>query len=316
MINFSGNSFRYYFLICVLVFAVNSGCAREDRDQADLTASKETADSQKELEEASDEMLSSFSVSGYTKGGKKQWDLAGKSADIMAEEIKLTDVTSKIYGKKTQMKIVADEGSLNRIDNNVHLEKNVKATTDDGATLTTDSLDWDAQKELLTSDAPVEIERGMMKARGRGLIAQPVSNLVQLKKDVTVELSLEEASDSAQKQGPTIITCDGSLEVEYENNLAIFQDNVKVEDVRGEIFADKMNVHFSAQEQDDKQLAGMEGMGIEKVVATGNVEIHRGANITYSQKAVYDTDTGKLTLTGRPKLVIYSTEDFSQLMGN
>jgi len=58
----------------------------------------------------------------------------------------------------------------------------------------------------------------------------------------------------------------------------------------------------------------MEGMGIEKVIATGDVQIHHGNNITYSQKAVYDTDTGKLTLTGRPKLVIYSTEDFTQLM--
>ena len=310
------NGKTFYFVICALVFVINSGCSQENKTQSQLSTPEEDSGSPTELEEASDEMLSSFSLSGYTKGGKKQWDLAGQSADIMTEEIKLTDVTGKVYGKEVNMTIVADEGILNRLDNNVHLEKNVKATTDDGATLTTDSLDWDAQNELLTSEVPVWIERGMMQARGTGLMAQPMSNLVQLKKDVTVELSLQQTADSAQKQGPTVITCDGPLEVEYENNLAIFQDNVKVKDERGEIFADKMDVYFAAQAQGDKQLKGTEGMGIEKVVAVGDVEIHHGANITYSQKAVYEADTGKLTLTGQPKLVIYSREGFSQLTGN
>ncbi|MCQ9208545.1 MAG: LPS export ABC transporter periplasmic protein LptC [Omnitrophica bacterium] len=292
------------------------GCAGEEQGPRGLALPEKASGSKEELEESPDEMLSSFSLSGYTKGGKKQWDLAGKSADIMTEEIKLTDITSKVYGKSTDMTIVADEGSLNRVDNNVHLEKNVKATTDDGATLTTDSLDWDAQNGVLTSEVPVEIVRGMIRARGIGLIAQPALNMVQLKKDVTVQLSLDEPADSAQRQGHIVITSDGPLKVEYENNLAIFHDNVKVKDNRGEIFAERIDIYFSTQAQGDEQLAGMGGMGIEKVIATGDVEIHRGANITYSQKAVYDTDTGKLTLTGQPKLVIYSTEDFSQLMGN
>ena len=259
-------------------------------------------------------MISSFRVCGYTKGGKKQWDLEGKSADIMTEEIQLMDVTGRVYGKEVNMTVVADKGNLNRVDNYVHLEKNVLATTDDGATLTTDRLDWDAQNQKIVSDAPVWIKRGMMEASGTGIVAQPALSLVELKKDVTVKLSPEEAG-KAELFPPTVITCAGPLEVEYENNLAIFHENVKVEDNRGEIFADKMDVYFSAQEKKSKQMQGMEGMGVDKIVATGDVEIHHGGNITYSQKAVYDTETGKLTLTGQPKLVIYSTESLSQLMG-
>lgn len=304
------------------------GCAKTNQQEAQvLKQTKQASVSQEESEEGSDEMLSSFSLSGYGKGGKKQWDLEGKSADIMTEEIKLTDVTSKVYGKEMDMTITADRGSLNRINNSVHLEKNVRATTDDGATLCTDYLDWDAQNEELTSQAPVHIERGMMEASGTGMVGKPEANFVELKKDVTVTLSLRGADVQAEKQDtaragalevlePTVINCDGPLEVEYQNNLAIFYDNVKVKDSRGEIFADKMDVHFSTESEQSKQIEGLEGMGIEKIVATGDVEIHHGSNITYSQKAVYDTATGKVTLTGQPKLVIYSTEDFAQLMGS
>ena len=290
------------FLICIIVLSV-AGCAQENKGQAKSAPPAELSDSQKEMEEASEEMLSSFSVSGYAKGGKKQWDLEGKSADIMSEEIKITDVTGKIYGKDTNMTIVADEGSLNRVNSNVHLEKDVLVTSDDGVTMTADYLDWDAQGERLSSESPVWIKRGMMQAYGTGIIARPVLNLVELKKDVTVKMPPH-----------TIITCDGPLEVDYQDNLAVFRDEVKVKDERGEIFADKMDVYFARQAEESKQMQGMEGMGIEKVIATGDVEIHHGSNITYSRKAVYDTDTGKLTLTGQPKLVIYSTEDFSRLM--
>ncbi|UCB57444.1 MAG: LPS export ABC transporter periplasmic protein LptC [Candidatus Omnitrophota bacterium] len=285
------SSGRILIFVCIVSLLV-SGCAREDKVEV-----------KRELEEAPDEMLSVFSLSGYTKGGKKEWDLEGKSADISLEEIKLKDVTAKLYGKDTNMTIVADKGSLNRLNNSVHLEKDVVVTSDDGATLTTDYLDWDAEAQRLASEAPVWIKRGMMEAAGIGITAQPVLNQVELKKDVTVKMSLG-----------TTITCKGVLAVDYQKNLAIFQDNVKVKDKRGEIFADKMDICFATQNEEEKQLEGMEGMGIEKVTAVGSVQIHRADNITYSERAVYDTNEGRLTLTGQPKLVIYSTKDFSQLM--
>jgi len=301
---------RYLALIFIFFVSLSAaGCAQENKSQTESAPAQEVSDSQKELEEAPDEQFSSFSVSGYGTGGKKEWDLEGKSADIMSEEIQMSDVTGKVYGEKTNITIVADEGNLNRLDNSVYLEKNVLATTEDGATLAADYLDWDAQNEKLSSEAPVEIKRGMMQAEGTGLIAEPELNLVQLKKDVTVKISRPFSPT-------TVITCDGPLDVDYENNLAIFYENVKVNDNRGEIFADKMNVYFSTEDEQAQQVPGMEGVGIEKIVATGEVEIHHGSNISYSEKAVYDTATGKVTLTGRPKLVIYSTEEFGQMMGS
>jgi hypothetical protein len=41
-------------------------------------------------------------------------------------------------------------------------------------------------------------------------------------------------------------------------------------------------------------------------VAEGNVKIVRGQDVSYSEKAIYDTENKKISLIGRPKLVIYS----------
>ncbi|MFH1045835.1 MAG: LPS export ABC transporter periplasmic protein LptC [Candidatus Omnitrophota bacterium] len=332
---------------CILLSLAMVGCGTADgrKDPAKVAMEAELAQVE-EMQSASDETLSSFSVSGYTAGGKKQWDLEGSSADVMEQDIKLNEVKGKVYGDSTNMTIVADEGILNKTDNNVHLEKNVKATTDDGAVMTTDYLDWDSQSQKLSSDAPVQIERGTMKAQGTGLVGQPTLSKVELKENVTVELALNNdgppetitiSKEELAAQGPTkilksaaaaaastVITCDGPLEVDYQKNIAVFNNNVKVNDQRGKIIANRMDVYFATEKDNaeakkdkdkDKGMQGMEGLGIDKIICIGNVEIHRGENITYSEKAVYDTLSGLLTLTGSPKLVIYSTQGMGEMLG-
>ncbi|MFH1245800.1 MAG: LPS export ABC transporter periplasmic protein LptC [Candidatus Omnitrophota bacterium] len=308
-------------LICAICLALNAGCSRSAEETLPEKQPEQAAD---ETGGDGEEMLSNFSVSGYTQGGQRQWDMAGKSANIMDEEIALKNVTGKVYGDQANMTVVADRGTLNRVDSNVHLEKNVLATSEDGASLSTDSLDWDAQNQKLTTEAPVCIKKGGMEAFGTGIVAQPVLNLVELNKDVTVNINLDAkntAGDGSSPEQdalpalPTVITCTGSLKVDYQNNVAFFQDNVQAKDTRGQIFADEMDVYFTSASKDGEKATGMQDLGIEKIVALGSVEIHHGSNITYSEKAVYDASSGKLTLTGRPKLVIYSTEDFGQLIG-
>jgi hypothetical protein len=47
---------------------------------------------------------------------------------------------------------------------------------------------------------------------------------------------------------------------------------------------------------------------IKQMVCTGNVEISQGANITYSDSAVYNAVDKTLTLSGSPKLVIFTAK--------
>ncbi|MBN2453786.1 MAG: LPS export ABC transporter periplasmic protein LptC [Candidatus Omnitrophica bacterium] len=102
------------------------------------------------------------------------------------------------------------------------------------------------------------------------------------------------ASDGGkQKKSKTIITCDGEVQFEYEKNQAYFLKNVKVVNEDGVIDADKITVYFDPATR-----------RLKNIVADGNVKITRGDNTSYSQQARYSEDDKKVTLSGKPKLVL------------
>jgi len=90
------------------------------------------------------------------------------------------------------------------------------------------------------------------------------------------------------------VTCDGPLEVQYENGMAIFHDNVHVNQNESELFADMAYVYFDAKTR-----------SLTKVVAEGNVKVVRGKDVSYADKATYFADGKRVVLEGRPRLVIF-----------
>lgn len=99
---------------------------------------------------------------------------------------------------------------------------------------------------------------------------------------------MEKDNDSST---PTIITCDGPLDVDFEKNIAVFHDNVVIKDENGKLYADIMRVFFEGEDRE-----------ISYVKAEGNVIIYVDNKIAKSQKAVYDVSAGKLELTGNPRI--------------
>lgn len=275
------------FLGLALILNIN-GCGREK-------SAEENAEEQGQLNENTEQKILTFSLSGYSEGGKRNWDLKGDSADVLTTNVVLLDnVLGHSYDKDNNITLTADKGEFDKNQNNLLLKENVVATTVDGAKLTTDHLNWNATKEEVNTDAVVNIERENMEATGEGALGQPDLKYMQLKKNVTVEL-----------KPSTVITCDGALCVDTQKNMAVFNDNVLVVDERGKLWADKVEVYFDPAKK-----------GISKVAAKGNVKIERGENVTYSEEASYDADSKLMVLTGRPKLVLYSQEDLNALTGN
>lgn len=223
-----------------------------------------------------DQQIMSFSLAGYEKSGKKKWEVEGKTADIMAEVVNLTNVVAKAYGEEVNMTLIADRGVFNRDSNDVHFESNVVVASSDGSTLSTEALDWKNGEEKIYTDKPVKIVRGPADdASG----AKP-------SKDI-----------GALSTGPTTITCDGPMEINYGKNCAEFNTKVKVEDDRGRIFCDKAVAYYDS-----------ENHRVAKIVATGNVKIVRGGSWTFSDEAVYLAQEQKVILTGSPRVVIYPQE--------
>jgi len=268
----------------------------------------------------SDQQIRDFSLSGFGEKGKKTWDLAGKSADIFDEVVKLKDVIGNLYGEKENIQLTADKGDFNKVDAKVHLEDNVVITTSSGTKLTTESLDWDRKKQLVSTKDQVNIERENMITEALGAYGQPNLNKVTLEKDVKVNINPATNPNTASGlKDKIIITCDGPLEINYEKNIATFKNNVKVENKDSSIYSDIMDVYFAPSDKSSPKADSnsiIMGSKIEKIVSRGNVKIVRGENISYSDEAVYTAADKKIVLSGKPKLIIYSTEGLNAPAGN
>lgn len=253
---------------------------------------------------SSDQQILEFELSGFGDKGRKTWDVEGKSADIFSDSVGLNDIEARVYGEDDNAKLTAERGTYDKTKGNIHLEDNVVVTTDSGAKLLTDSLDWHQEGQQVSTKDDVDITKDKIKIIGKGIEAEPNLKKVKLHEDVKVDIQdnsfsltgddLDEPEPEEDRQ-PVTITCDGPLNVNYDKQIADFNNNVKVVHAQGEMYADKMLVFFDAK-----------GDTIERVESYGNVKIVNGQNSSYSQEAIYTAQDKKIVLTGKPHLVIYS----------
>ena len=288
---------------------------------------------EEEKPQESDQQIQDFSLSSFGEKGKKTWDLSGKSADIFSDVVKLKSVVGNLYGKDEDIRLTADNGDFDKAQSKIHLQENVVITTSSGAKLTTNSLDWDRKNQLVTTKDIVNIEKGNMLTTASGAYGEPSLKKVSLEKDVTVNINPdtpEKGKEPSVKQ-KIVITCDGPLQIDYQNNVATFNKNVKVNTQDALIESDIMDIYFggtgkaSAEKKKEKNssssaMGGIMGAGgaskIDKIVARVNVKITRGENVSYSDEATYDAVNKKITLSGKPRLILYSGEGLDASLGN
>jgi len=240
--------------------------------------------------EESAQKFDGFNLVGYDKNGEKAWVVNGDTADINGSEITLTNVDANTFGEE-KMNVVAKTGIVDQTSGIMRLREDVVITSENGQTLTTDSLDWDRNNDLVTTEDDVFITGKKMMASGTGMRAQPGLKTAVIYKDVTVVIDTEQKEDVS---GQTVtITSDGPMNIDQITGIGTFEDNVVAFQGDQTLKADYMEIHF-----DD----GMSG--IKKMICIGNVEIEQGGNKSYAQKAVYRAGIKKLTLSGRPKLIL------------
>ena len=266
-------------LILFLIFA-NVSCAKKKQETPMAAAPPEGVEQQ----------ISKFQLSGYTTGGSKKWDIEGDTANVLADFVKLNNIVAKAYGAEMPATLTADTGVVDKKTNNIHLQTNVVVNAQGGAKLKTDNLDWKAHTQEVHTEADVVVQKDNMETTGRGLDGQTQLQKVKILENVTVKI-----------QPATVITCSGALEVDYGNNIAVFNKDVKIEDDRGKLAADKMTIYFDQKNQK-----------LKKVVAQGHVVISRGENFSTSEEATYLADENKVILSGSPRIEIYTKEDLGQ----
>jgi len=261
------------------------------------------------------QQMEDFNLTGYGADGRKTWEVAGASMDMLDNEIKITDITARMFGDQENLVVTADRGNFDKETGVVRLIDNVRAVTDEGLKLTTEVLDWSQKDQIISTDEMVEVKRDNLTAVGRGLEAETGGKIARFEKDVILTIEqegqAEEAAPAPPKAleepfggpGKLIITCDGSMQLNYDKQVAVFHDNVKVqtEGELGTLVADTMTVRFDAETRE-----------MDRIEANGNVQIHRGENISYSDGAIFTNAERKVVLTGRPRLVLFAdSEDMS-----
>jgi LPS export ABC transporter protein LptC len=272
----------------------------------------------------SDQQITDFSLSGFGDKGKKNWDLSGQSANIITDTVQLKNVVGNLYNDQENIKLTADTGDYNKKDGQVHLENNVLISTSSGARLSTNSLNWDRKNQVVATKDSVNIERDNMITTALGAVGHPNLSRVSLEKDVKMKIDVDqnpivEGKDKEQKSKITI-TCDGPMEINYQQNVATFNKKVKVQTKDATMYSDKMEVYFlksdTPKAASGVMSANAMGSKVDKIRAFGNVTIIQGENVSQSQEAEYNASTNKITLAGKPKLVIYSDTDMDKALSS
>ena len=230
------------------------------------------------------DVISAFSLAGHTDAGRKKWEVQGETADLMSEIVQLSPVRAISYGR-VELHLSAQQGQFNKNTQNVHLEGDVVAVTSDGATMSTQSMDWlQEQGEGNTSDW-VRVTRPGIIAVGLGGVGYPKLKRVRLQR--SVQVTLEDV------KGRTVVTCDGPMEVDYARHKARFWKNVHVLDAKGLIQADRMDVALDPKTNQ-----------IEKATFWGHVKIDHGEQVAYANRVNYWQPLGHIQLVGHPKLAL------------
>jgi lipopolysaccharide export system protein LptA len=90
-----------------------------------------------------------------------------------------------------------------------------------------------------------------------------------------------------------IITCDGPLLFDYEHHVATFHRNVAVQDPNGRLTSDQLTAYLDPATRT-----------IRYAEAEGHVRIEQGLHTAMSDRAIYEPALGKITLTGKPSLLV------------
>jgi len=252
--------------------------------------------------------LADFNLSGFSDKGKKSWEISGKSADIFSEIVKIKDLTARLYRDEEDIELKAKEADFNKTSGFLNLKNDVLITTTKGATLTTDTLNWDRTQQIISTKDRVDIQRDNIIASALGAFAQTDLKKVNLEKAVSVQINPKDSDVSNFESNKITITCDGPMEIDYDKNNAIFYNNVKVVKEDIQIYSDRLEVYFSKETIKTGQTTNPETQ-IKNIIASGNVRIIRGDNVSFSQEAIYEPQDKKIILKGSPRLIIYPKEE-------
>lgn len=120
-----------------------------------------------------------------SKGGKKTWRLTSERIKMKGEETHLYDVKFELF--KDEKKVCTVRGERGKIAHElISLFGNVIVSTEEGATLTTNSINFTSKSNSLYTDDEISFIKGGFVLKGNGFIANRDLSEITIKKNVEV----------------------------------------------------------------------------------------------------------------------------------
>lgn len=181
--------------------------------------------------------------------------------------------------------------SLNK---DVYIERNAILTLNRVTRVYADKVFWQHNKSRFITNQPVRIVHEGVEILGVGAQGRLNEKFVQLNENIRMNMS-----------PGTVITAKGPMRVFQDRNQAILYRDVWILDPRGAVSSDRMDAFFDAESRQ-----------INQVIATSNVRISRGEDVTFAQKATYNVLTGSVKLEGAPEIEIADTTEAKEKYGS
>lgn len=244
-----------------------------------------------------DQQMSGFTMTGYREDGTKQWEMEGTGAHVDGDIITIRKPDAIGYDPARTAYLTASSAQMHQKNRHVRMEHDVTIHTADGLWFTSPVLHWMPDQDRVATDQPVRLETDHMLLLGRGMDGLTQLKQVTILKDIEMVLNPSDHDIPGEPVQHVTITCDGPLTFDYEKNIATFKQNVHVVDPNGELFSDTLIAYLDSVSHT-----------IRYAEAIDNVRIIQHQNTAYSDRAVYEPAIGKITLVGRPSLLVYPSE--------
>lgn len=101
---------------------------------------------------------------------------------------------------KTLLWLKADEGQVSRASGDIAIQGNVRLQHQDGYTIRTEALDWQADSRTLQTDEPVQIQGPAVRVTGTGLRSDVDQQRFSLQRDVHASFQLRTGPRQAGKK--------------------------------------------------------------------------------------------------------------------
>ncbi|OED36750.1 LPS export ABC transporter periplasmic protein LptC [PVC group bacterium (ex Bugula neritina AB1)] len=231
-----------------------------------------------------------LSLAGYTPDGHKKWDLLADVAQIFPgkKDITLKKPKGTLYEKgEPNLHLKATSGTYAPDTGHVFLQEDVHLKTNEGSDLQTSDLFWDSKKSLLKMKNDIQIVKENNMISGKNMTIHKNKNRATIEKNVTLKNFNKHANEH-----PSVITCSGKMEFNYDEDFVELFDNVSIVDPRLNLRADYMKIFFDRITQK-----------LDRVLCQGNVMINQDLKKAMGEMAEYDVSDGAVYLTGNPKVL-------------